>query len=922
MKNGRKGALKANAENNFRYSVRKLRIGVVSVAIAAFFLAGRGTILADEIVPDTSSPPEELVFSEGMSTDTETETDDLKPVEGIDLSTGLADGKLDVAANTENLSVSALESDTADEADTTIPDTNAKNTETDGEWTNLTEVPINKTEAETQATISNPTVSDTLKLSNNTTVDITKYKVNPDENQYTFAIVALDNLATNSRTTFNGKFQKDWYLTFSLSRDRSSFNVQVNLVDAATNTILETKELSPNTADDLIFDKIREIVGNGDAGYLYPFSYSEATNSNGAVTRNIRSSVFKSEAQVTYVLVAEEPTIQGITVNSINLIVPDSVKQNNYYKVVDYDRYQTYLAGNASYYSQRTDKEDDLSVYVQEGIAGQTFHVSGVAEYDKYELVETPEQNGISEGVLFPRLIPDTLVRTGSVRYVKRLKRTVNENGDAKIEFWILDPAKVNVKEYDVNQEKGDEQIQTDKYLKVFETPVLKPGEWNSIDYNQSWNDWAQQAGLTFRDNGAVRVISAFGSNRVTNGALLFPALFNGNIQFSQSNWFRLQNDNAPHFIDAYYYYVEKGSVIVHYEDTKGNVIKAERIKIDHGVTASPFNTAEADFKPEQIIFNGDVYYLTTQEVKTENLPGETVENNKLVKYISSETGAIEAATDLHLTYVYEKAGAVTVEYFAVDSQGTVLGTLSGTTTGINKAKVLSSEALLSGAQAGTGYDSTILKAETIQDEQGRIWRLVTKSNPHPVTDGDLEIGVVASDQTKTINYYYELVYGNVIIHYINEAGETIAEDVEDTPESPTGTAYDTTDHKPVVIEKNGKRYILVPVKTIGNETGQVVEGTTEITYVYKEVTEPLRTPQPDPDPQPKPEPKSQPKQEALSISPQSTNQDEKVLTLSKYSGTEKELPQTGDSSAVGAFLLGSSSLFTAVGLLPRRRKK
>ncbi|HEL2059128.1 TPA: MucBP domain-containing protein, partial [Streptococcus suis] len=60
---------------------------------------------------------------------------------------------------------------------------------------------------------------------------------------------------------------------------------------------------------------------------------------------------------------------------------------------------------------------------------------------------------------------------------------------------------------------------------------------------------------------------------------------------------------------------------------------------------------------------------------------------------------------------------------------------------------------------------------------------------------------------------------------------------VEDTPTSSTGTPYDTTDNKPTTITtEDGKTYRIVPVLTKGNETGDVVEGTTEITYVYEEV--------------------------------------------------------------------------------------
>ena len=84
----------------------------------------------------------------------------------------------------------------------------------------------------------------------------------------------------------------------------------------------------------------------------------------------------------------------------------------------------------------------------------------------------------------------------------------------------------------------------------------------------------------------------------------------------------------------------------------------------------------------------------------------------------------------------------------------------------------------------------------------------------------------------------YKEVKGNVVVRDVDEAGNTIAEDVKDTTDASVSSAYDTTDNKPAVITtKDGKKYSLVPTATKGTENGKVTEGTTEVTYVYKEVT-------------------------------------------------------------------------------------
>ncbi|UXR75573.1 MULTISPECIES: MucBP domain-containing protein [unclassified Staphylococcus] len=93
---------------------------------------------------------------------------------------------------------------------------------------------------------------------------------------------------------------------------------------------------------------------------------------------------------------------------------------------------------------------------------------------------------------------------------------------------------------------------------------------------------------------------------------------------------------------------------------------------------------------------------------------------------------------------------------------------------------------------------------------------------------------------TTEVTYVYKEVKGDVIVHYIDTEGNVIADDAVDTSETSTGTAYDTSDdHKPQTITKDGVTYELVPVLTKGNEQGKVVEGTTEVTYVYKKVEAP-----------------------------------------------------------------------------------
>ncbi|WP_237221647.1 DUF7507 domain-containing protein, partial [Rothia nasimurium] len=78
--------------------------------------------------------------------------------------------------------------------------------------------------------------------------------------------------------------------------------------------------------------------------------------------------------------------------------------------------------------------------------------------------------------------------------------------------------------------------------------------------------------------------------------------------------------------------------------------------------------------------------------------------------------------------------------------------------------------------------------------------------------------------------------YGSVVVHFKNTNGEVIAPSVFDTTNAPVGTDYNTTDHLVETIIHDGNKYVLVPSKTEGTENGQVVEGQTEVTYVYQKV--------------------------------------------------------------------------------------
>ena len=98
----------------------------------------------------------------------------------------------------------------------------------------------------------------------------------------------------------------------------------------------------------------------------------------------------------------------------------------------------------------------------------------------------------------------------------------------------------------------------------------------------------------------------------------------------------------------------------------------------------------------------------------------------------------------------------------------------------------------------------------------------------------------VEDPKGETVRVYNRIKKGNVEVRYVkDDASKTVLKDpVADTVDGKVGSDYDTTDHKPTTITKDGVTYELV--RTEGVEKGKVVEGKTVVTYVYREVQKPI----------------------------------------------------------------------------------
>ena len=733
-----------------------------------------------------------------------------------------------------------------------------------------------------------------------------------------------------------------------------------------------------------------------DKGYSSTIAYSTLQNS----VQSAGGTQVGTNNQGIYIVNTTSSTHVGTVVNHFTTSLPTIADQYNHYWLVDYEQYQDYLNSGATYLSQRTHSEDLLAEYTQVGLTGQYYYIAGALEFDNYELVETPQTNAsTTEGILVGDYQVGQRILQSSTQNVKRIFTISEEDGTGYYEFWILDPTKEGYESYygdtttipgGVTVENGaitSKVTDDDHYTLMFVSEEIPPGQWNtlygyynteainqysgadySVDEDGNPTNHGSRSGYaaTVPDADGVweygrwhtPIISTISTGTAADGRI-------GGITA------RMINDNDENTQNVNWYYVEKGSVIVHYEDVDGNVIAVEQVDTDHGTSGSSYDTT--DLKPTTITADdGTIYYLVEEDSSEivngvkQTLEDDSIVDNKLVTYVTSETGDVVAATDKHITYVYQKGGSVVVRYhavdsdgnviatiadevtdtayasngtaydttdyrpttittsdgkvyqlvsvnntnphaytdgdladsddtstylsgtetgsvtaekttvinyyyeevltnvnvhyFAVDSDGNVIGTLEGDTSGITKTSVEADEVDTSDAEQGTAYDTTDLRPDTIKDADGVTWKRVDISgtNSHAYTDGDDETGETAAviddngdvDNTKDVNYYYEVVTGDVVVDYyaVDKDGNVIgviADEVVDTQDGNIDDPYDTTDHKPDYITKDGVTYKRVDLDgtnphayTDGDdETGTVAEGTKTVNYYYEVVT-------------------------------------------------------------------------------------
>ena len=243
------------------------------------------------------------------------------------------------------------------------------------------------------------------------------------------------------------------------------------------------------------------------------------------------------------------------------------------------------------------------------------------------------------------------------------------------------------------------------------------------------------------------------------------------------------------------------------------------------------------------------------------NAPAKTV-NYHLVSYTVNKPTATKPNKDakglVEVHYVVDNTertvlkdpvadtvdGKVGSDYDTTDHKPTTI-TKDGVTyelvrtEGVEKGKVVEGKTVVTYVYRQTVEPTTV----HIDEEGNRIAPPEKGTKPFKNIDGfepsPKDPKNVENPKGETVRVY-KIVKGDVEVRYVKDDKErTVLKDpVADTTQAKVGTKYDTTDHKPVTITKDGVTYELV--RTEGNEKGDVVKGKTVVTYVYREVQKPI----------------------------------------------------------------------------------
>ena len=330
------------------------------------------------------------------------------------------------------------------------------------------------------------------------------YQLNPNTSQYTYLVTDLMG--------FNKAYNTKYYYRMSKPYDNST-NVTIELVDGATNTVKETKQINGAGTVNLGQATLAPISGAKQAYIEFRFeNIVDADKTNRPALRatwkyNGSATDFDGQRSAIQIYDVVNPANEGTTITDPQYYIPRLTHKTTYYKVVDknastYDENRLvgkfvqdangdYIknsstagdyklvnkdgipdVGTQSY--RETGNEESLGSFTLTAMEGQDFHASALRAFEGYSLYQTADPRSLVDVLKKPYQVGQRWFDVANAEgAVKRIKEVVKEDGTVRIEMWAIKSDSLNKIAKDVN---------TDGYVKVYET-VIRPGSNNKIDH-------------------------------------------------------------------------------------------------------------------------------------------------------------------------------------------------------------------------------------------------------------------------------------------------------------------------------------------------------------------------------------------------------------------------------------------------------
>ncbi|HFI0264448.1 TPA: YSIRK-type signal peptide-containing protein, partial [Streptococcus suis] len=518
-------------------------------------------------------------------------------------------------------------------------------------------------EAETAGANFDKAASD-ASVTATTTVVPAAYQTTLPEGREVFMVLSLDSQTDpNKATTFNKKYNKDYFFQFSIAKEGEVNKVYADLVDKRQNNkIIESVEIAQGSTGK--FASLAQYEGTSGNNFNYRFEFTP--DPSNSTSKNLKINNPNGGNVNTVIYDKVSPKSVGTELNIHDVLVPVRTTQETKYVV------------------KATDKraETTLATFIQKGaLTGDSYTIAGALDFDKYELIAEDVPTVLKGDLAADYKVGAKTIQSIMTHNLVRVLEVTQKDGTQKAHIYLLNPDGTKMLTLDRKGDVTEADLTSDNFIKFFTSEEIVPGAVNTLEGSHSYTSKHQFESFKTKPYTKTNIISGEttpftrGTQTFQEGNFFIPEHKAVSLKGKDGKPFgfggvqmKLVNDNVKNEQHVTYYYAEKGSVIIHYVNDKGETIKRSATLVGHGATGDQYDTK--NYKHFSV-FTGegdalDQYFLIGIDPATSTLRPVTEDSNELrrIVKIDSETGAVERDTLKELTYVYEKAAKALVEIY------------------------------------------------------------------------------------------------------------------------------------------------------------------------------------------------------------------------------------------------------------------